>query len=183
MLCLSLTSLPSFAEAAQSKAITFMGQTYNLNKVDKINSGNALYFAPGQQNPDHAVDEIIVNFYEQQDKGGNPITPQRLSDSMIAHAQDEGAAIVMPFKIPDPADKSRYIYFMSHYLVYPEDGNADIWLSKIFQSGNRVVGILYKHRVDGKTENAIAENAKAWLAQNAEPYGNALGQIVVPAPN
>ena len=157
-----------------------MGQLYSLGKVEKINDGNALYFAPSQQNPDQSTDEIIINFYEHQDKNGNVITPEGLSNAMLAQAKAEGATVIMPFKVPDPADKSRYIYYITDYLVYPQDGNGDIWLSKTLQSDDRTVGILYKHQVDGADAKAIGDNAVAWLRQNYKQYSSALETVTIP---
>lgn len=180
MLCLLLTALPSFAGTTSNRSIQFMGQVYNLNKLEKINNGDALYFSPGQQNPDQSVDEIIVNFYERQDKNGNSITPEGLSNAMLAQAKEEGATVIMPFKVPDPADRSRFIYYVTDYLVYPQDGNGDIWLSKVLQSGDRTVGILYKHQVDGKNASTIGDNAMAWLKQNYKDYSSALETLAIP---
>jgi len=180
MLCLLPGVLPAVAETTPNRSIEFMSQVYNLNKVQKINNGNALYFVPSHQNPDQSTEEIVVNFYEQQDKNGKTITPDGLADAMLAQAKAEGATVIMPFKVPDPADKSRYIYYITDYLVYPQDGNGDIWLSKTLQSGDRTVGILYKHQVDGANANAIGENAMAWLRQNYKQYSAALETVVIP---
>jgi hypothetical protein len=182
LLCL-LTALPSFAQVDVNRSIGFMGQAYNLSKVEKINNGNALYFAPGHQNADQSTEEIIINFYERLDKNGKAITPDGLADAMLAQVKAEGATVIMPFKVPDPADKNRYIYYITDYLVYPQDGNGDIWLSKTLQSGGRTVGVLYKHQVDGANANAIGENAMAWLRQNYKQYSTALETVAIPERN
>src|SRR3569832_1115167 len=94
--CLLAAALPSFGKAPPLPSIKFMGQLYSLGKVEKINDGNALYFAPSQQNPDQSTDEIIINFYEHQDKNDNVITPEGLSNAMLAQAKAEGATVIMP---------------------------------------------------------------------------------------
>lgn len=181
--CLVLTGLLPTAEAASKRSIEFMGQSFNLNKFEDITNGNALYFAPGAQDPDQSADEIIVNFYDRQSKEGAEITPEGIADRMQAQAKARGGTVIMPFKVPDPADKSRFVYYVTMYYVYPQDGNGDIWLSKMFQSGDRAVGILYKHQVNGANADAIAANARAWLVQHVKDYSSALENIAVPGRN
>ena len=102
---------------------------------------------------------------------------------MQDQAKSRGGTVIMPFKVPDPADKSRFVYYVTMYYIYPQDGNGDIWLSKMLQSGDRTVGILYKHQVDGENAKAIAESARLWLVQNLKDYSSALEKIEVPGRN
>lgn len=178
-LCLLLTAQPATADTSV-RSFDFVGQTYRLGKIEQIANGDGFYFAPGGQNPDDATEEIILNVYDRQDQQGKSITADGLAESMLGQAKGRGATTVLPFKVPDAANKHRFVYYLTMYYLYPQDGNGDIWLSKILQSGDHVVGILYKHRIDGADANAIAENARAWLLENVKQYSAALDTVAIP---
>lgn len=177
---LTRTMNPVVLDAGSYLPISFMGKTYNFFKVQEIKDGRGIYFVPGGQNPDQATEAIIINYISSQDSQGNALSAEQIAMAMAQNSKRKGATVIAPFGAPDPLNKSQNAFFMSMYYVYPNDGNGDIWISKVAQAGNKVIGILYKHQVSGPDAATITMNIKSWLAQNLQTYGGALGSLIPP---
>jgi hypothetical protein len=163
-------------------AVLFLGRAYNLHEVKGITNGWAAYYAPHDENPDDASDEIIINHMNANDGQGNPLSAERLFNEMLAYVRQRGGIIISPFKVPDPAISGAYVHYVTFYYLYPKDDNADIWLSRIFQSPTGAISVLYKHRVEGADDPAMTEaNVRQWMVQNLKVYGNALGALQLPS--
>jgi hypothetical protein len=162
-------------------AVLFLGQAYNLHDVKGITNGWGAYYAPHDENPDDASDEIIINHMNANDGQGNPLSAERLFNEMLGHVRQRGGIIISPFKVPDPAISGAYVHYVTFYYLYPKDGNADIWLSRIFQSTTGAISVLYKHRVDEGDPAVIETNVRHWLGQNLQIYGNALSALQLPS--
>lgn len=183
VLFLAWAAIPAISSAAPDGAyppIAFVGQTYDFYKKQKITLGWALHFAPAGQDPDRADQAIVINYYDRQDDQGHAISAEGIARSMAIQDKDRGATLLPPFATPDPSNPGKYIFFITVYYIYPKDRNGDIWIGKVLQVGNGIVGMLYKQQVYGADDAAIAESVKRWLLRNLNTYGGALSTLAPP---
>jgi hypothetical protein len=162
-------------------SLTYEGGAYVLARVQKINNGWAVSFAPAGQDPDAAHEELIVDYLNAADAQGHAVTARQFAVTMLQQSRSRGATIIAPFATPDPANAGGYIYYATFYYVYPQDHNGDVWISRIWQSNDHVISLLYKHRIDGESADVIAASLRSWLKDNVREYGGALGRLAVPS--
>jgi len=175
-----MLSSPAIAKTVAYPPVSFVGQTYDFYKKEKIALGWALYFAPRGQNPDRADQAIIVNYFDADDGKGHPISVEGIARAMAEQDKEKGATLLPSFATPDALNPGKYSFFVPVYYLYPADKNGDIWISKVSQFGDTVVGMLYKQQVYGADSAAIAAAVKGWLLQNLRTYGAALGNLSAP---
>ena len=163
---------------ADPAPITLHGVDFAFHDIGRINNGWGAYYTPGKQQPEESHDEIIVNYMDKADSSGNPITAKETAERMLGGIKANAGKVVFPFAAPDKAYKDRLSYYVSFYYVYPQDKNGDIWIARIVQDDERVLGVLYKHRVDGETADEIEDKVAAWLKQYME--STPVGTLVIP---
>ena len=171
---------PAMAKTESYPPIGFVGQTYDFYKKEKIALGWGLYFAPRGQDPDRADQAIIVNYYDATDGQGHVISAEGVARSMAAQDKAKGAVLLPAFATPDPLNPGKFSFFTTLYYAYPADRNGDIWIGKVSQFGDGIVGMLYKQQVQGTDSAAIAASVKDWLLKNLRTYGDALGALKAP---
>jgi hypothetical protein len=181
ILATMVAAAPARADSAAYPPIVFVGQNYDFYRKDRITAGWAFYFAPNRQDPDRSEQAIIVNYFDGMDDAGKTISAEGVARGMAAQGKAKGATLLPPFATPDPLIKGKYNFFISLYYVYPQDRNGDIWIGKVSQVGDQVVGMLYKQQVAGADSTAISDAVKNWLLQNLRTYGSALGALSPPA--
>jgi hypothetical protein len=179
---------PVFAKSGGTyPPISFVGQTYDFYKKEKIALGWGLYFAPHGQDPARAAQAIIVNYYDATDGNGHAISAEGIARSAAAQDKAKGAVLLPAFATPDPLNPGKFSFFSTLYYAYPADRDGDIWIGKVTQFGDTVVGMLYKQQVQGADSAAIAASVKDWLLRNLRTYGDALTALKAPpkpvAPN
>ncbi len=168
------------ADTTGHPPIAFAGKTYDFYKQERIKLGWALYFAPDHQDPDRADQSIVVDYFDAADDKGHPISAEGVARAMAEQDKAKGAILLPPFATPDAANPGKYNFFVQLYYIYPQDGNGDIWVSKISQADGAVVGILYKQRVAGADSAAIGDAVRNWLLANLRNYGTALSALIPP---
>lgn len=161
-----LLALWAGAASADPAPITLNGLQFDCRAMGTINNGWAVYYAPGGQDPDQAQDEIIINYLDKTDGKSHVITAQGMAESMLGSIEAQRGKLVLPFTAPDPAYQGRMSYYMAFYYVYPEDRNGDIWAARVVQDEDRALGVLYKHRIDGRGAADIEARIVAWLKDN-----------------
>jgi len=166
--------------AEQVAPIPFNGVDFTFHSIVKINNGWSALYAPFGQDPTKSRDEIIVNYFDAKDGGGNPITAEGMASGMVSNIKEHGGTTILPFAVPDPTRQGALIYYVTSYYVYPQDGNGDIWRAKVLVWKDRVVGLLVKHQVDGTGAQEIETNIRAWLVENLQSQGPIIDAIQVP---
>ena len=164
--------------SADPPPITLHGVDFAFHDISRINNGWGAYYTPGRQEPEQSHDEIIVNYMDKADAAGNAITAKETAERMLGGIKANGGSVVFPFSAPDKAYKDRLSYYLAFYYVYPADRNGDIWIARVVQDDERVLGILYKHRIDGANVAEIEDRITAWLKQNME--STPIGALVIP---
>lgn len=172
-------SAPSTA-ANPYPPIQFAGLSFDFHDQRPISSGSALYFAPDQQDPDQASQAIIINYYNATFDDGSVVSAENIAKGLVQRYKARGATLLLPFAVPDKSGSGKFTYFVTAYYIYPSDGNADIWFSKIEEVGGRVVGILYKRQFSGADVETITKNINDWLHLNLKTYGSYLGALQAP---
>ena len=160
-----------------SPALVFAGETFDFHDQQPIRSGSALYYTPGHQDPDRANQTIIVNYYNAKLDDGRTATAEGLAKDLLQHFSSRGGTVVSSFAAPDKSGDGKLTYFIVSYYIYPSDGNADIWFSKIEERDGRVIGILYKHQISGAAADDLTSTVKDWLRQNLKTYGSAIAGL------
>lgn len=149
-------------------------------KVQRINNGRSAYYSSDPEHPDAASDTIVVNRMNTQDGQGHAIEPEQLLHEMLDGVRSRGGTIITPFSVPDASSPGHANYYAIFYYVDAKGGHGDVWLSRVFQSKEGVIGILYRHTIDGTGSAAIETNIQNWLLQNVKTFGSALSNLAVP---
>lgn len=160
--------------------IEFAGQAFDFHDKRPISSGSALYYAPTHQDPDQASQAIIINYYNAKFGDGSVVSAEGIAKGLLQHFSSRGGNPVTSFAVPDKSGNGKFTYFVVSYYIYPSDGDADIWFSKIGEINSGVVGVLYKRQVSGADRDTLAKNVKDWLRQNLKTYGSSLGTFAPP---
>lgn len=166
--------------ADQVPPIFFNGMNFDFHSVKKIAEGSGVYYTPSGQDPNRANDEIIINYLNAKDERGNPITAQGMASAMVANIKAHNANFVYPFAAPDPAHKEQMIYYVLSYSIFPQDGNGEIWRARVMQRGERVIGLLIKHQVDGTGAGDIEAKIKAWMNESLQAEVPMVDAIPIP---
>ncbi|GEM_PF-5175017 len=166
------------AAMADPSPITLHGVDFAFHDVGRINNGWGAYYTPGRQEPEQSHDEIIVNYMDKADAQGNEINAKNLAERMLGSIKAGNGKVILPFAAPDKAYKDRLSYYVAFYYLYPQDGNGDIWITRIVQDDDRALGVLYKHRIDGSDAADIEARILDWLKQNMET--TPVGTLVIP---
>ena len=133
-----------------------------------------------RQDPDRADQAIVIDNYDAADGQGHVITAEGVARASAAQEKARGAVLLPAFATPDPLNPGKFSFFTTFYYAYPADGNGDIWIGKVSQFGDAIVGILYKQQVQGADVAAIAASVKNWLLHNLRTYGDALSALTPP---
>jgi hypothetical protein len=171
---------PVFAKSESYPPISFVGQTYDFYKKEKIALGWGFHFAPHGQDPDRALQAIIVNYYDATDGNGRAISAESIARSVAAQDKAKGAVLLPAFATPDPLNPGKFSFFSTLYYPYPAHRTGDIWIGKVTQFDETVVAMRYKQQVQGADSAAIAASVKDWLLRNLRTYGDALGALKAP---
>ena len=171
---------PAYAKGETYPPITFAGQSYDFVRSAKIALGRAFYCARRGQDPDRADQAIVIDYYDAADGQGHVITAEGVARASAAQEKARGAVLLPAFATPDPLNPGKFSFFTTFYYAYPADGNGDIWIGKVSQFGDAIVGILYKQQVQGADVAAIAASVKNWLLHNLRTYGDALSALTPP---
>jgi hypothetical protein len=162
-------------------AISFSRQRFLPYKIQRIDNGWGAYYTTDTEHPDTAKDSIVVNHMNTRDGQGRVIEPEQLAHEMLDGVKSRGGTIITPFSVADASSSGRLTYYAIFYYVHAKDGYGEVWMSRVFQSREGVIGILYRHTIDGNGPSGIETNIQNWLLQNVQARGSDLSNLAVPA--
>ncbi|MGB6449535.1 MAG: hypothetical protein WBE92_02155 [Steroidobacteraceae bacterium] len=162
-------------------SIAFSGQRFLPYKIQRIDNGWGAYYTIDTEHPDAAKDSIVVNHMSTRDGQGHVIEPEQLAHEMLDGVRSRGGTLITPFSVPDPSSPGRFTYYAIFYYVHAKDGYGEVWMSRVFQSKQGIIEILYRHTIDGSGPSVIETNIQNWLLQNVQARGSDLSNLAVPA--
>lgn len=166
----------SFYNNPLNSTFNFAGKDYKLYRVERTYKGWVVQYSPYfDEDPIEAESSISFRYYIPDIS--EDMTPEKATDDFISENEKNGTLVLQSFQASDPTQTGQQASFVPMYVVYPEHERGNVYLTKITADESRILTIIYKQTVEGKTKEELETAATKWLMGNLDNYSEELGNI------